>query len=142
MPIRWRIWTAAWAAFAQHPLLGVGLGQGVVGVAFTTPSGEEQWLTDAHNTWLAVAGQTGIVGVLSLVALVVFLLCGGLVLNGDVRVSMLRTACIVAFIDAFMYQGLTGSFENARHLWLLMGLLACFSRPAWDRPLRRECSDS
>jgi hypothetical protein len=28
----------------------------------------------------------------------------------------------LAFLNAFAYQGLTGSFEDASHLWVLLGL--------------------
>jgi putative inorganic carbon (hco3(-)) transporter len=34
----------------------------------------------------------------------------------------------IAFLGAFAYQGLGGSFEDARHLWLLFGLLIASRR--------------
>jgi hypothetical protein len=36
--------------------------------------------------------------------------------------SYLRIGFGLAFIGAFMYQGLNGSFEDARQIWVLIGL--------------------
>jgi hypothetical protein len=48
--------------------------------------------------------------------------------------NALRLALGIAFLGAFAYQGLGGSFEDARHLWLLLGLFlaACrIEHAAW-----------
>jgi hypothetical protein len=34
----------------------------------------------------------------------------------------------VAFVGTLLYQGLTGSFEDARHLWILIGLIGAIAR--------------
>jgi hypothetical protein len=34
----------------------------------------------------------------------------------------------LTWLNAFVYQGLTGSYEDARHLWLLLGLLIAAER--------------
>jgi carbon starvation protein CstA len=36
---------------------------------------------------------------------------------------LIHLALSCALIGAFLYQGLSGSFEDARHLWILFGLL-------------------
>lgn len=119
--VRWLIWQDAWRTWLQHPWLGVGVGQDVVGVAYVTPSGVEQRLTDAHNMWLNIAGQAGLLGVAALLGLCAWLLRGAWrpAVQGDALVA----ACAIAFIAAFLYQGMAGSFEDARHLWVLVGLL-------------------
>ena len=124
--VRWLIWQDAWRTWQQNPWLGVGLGQDVVGVGFTAPSGDEQWLTDAHNVWLNLAGQAGIFAVLTMAAICVLLLRHrwAPAMPKNDGAGTLHVACAIAFISAFLYQGLAGSFEDARHLWLLMGLLA------------------
>ena len=47
--------------------------------------------------------------------------------------SIVRTALGISFISAFLYQGLTGSYEDARHLWVLIGLLASVSEPFFPK---------
>jgi len=37
--------------------------------------------------------------------------------------NIILTGLGLAFCSAFVYQGLTGSFEDARHLWVLIGLV-------------------
>lgn len=120
--VRWLIWQDAWQTWLRHPWLGVGVGQDVVGVAYVTPSGVEQRLTDAHNMWLNIAGQAGLLGVAGLLGLCAWLLRAAWqpAMQGDALVA----ACAIAFVAAFLYQGMAGSFEDARHLWVLMGLLA------------------
>ena len=36
--------------------------------------------------------------------------------------GMIALALAIALADAILYQGLTGSFEDARHVWALLGL--------------------
>jgi O-antigen ligase len=78
-------------------------------------------LTDAHNVWLSVAAQEGIVGLLAFVSVVLFLLKGGGWFKSD---ASIHAGLTIAFIGAFLYQRLSGSFEDARHIWVLMGMLA------------------
>ncbi len=122
-------WQAAFQTFMEHPFLGKGLGLGVAGVYFMPPSGQMQLLTDAHNVFLSVAGQTGIVGLIPLLlilAAVIFRLRLSDI-NINERSIMLRSLGI-AFASAFLYQGLVGSFEDARHLWVLIGLILAIGK--------------
>lgn len=128
MPIRWRIWQAAMATWTRHPWIGVGLGQDVVSVGFHSPEGYWQHLSDAHNLWLSIAGQSGLIGFLALLGLVLYLLRRSLPMRMDTEVARLRTACLLAFLTAFLYQGMAASLEDARHVWLLIGLLAALTQ--------------
>lgn len=124
--VRWLIWQEAWATFLQHPWRGVGLAQDVVGVEFLSPSGDLQWLTDAHNMWLNLAGQAGLPAMLAM-AMVCYLLLRGPWPRSATSTSetdVLHIACGIAFVGAFLYQGMAGSFEDARQMWVLMGMLA------------------
>ncbi len=118
-------WQGALETFMQHPVFGKGLGLGVAEVRFLAPSGQKQLLTDAHNVYLNVAGQSGLVGLAALAVVVLFLCRRVLPLSGIAEESrIIRRTLLVAFATAFIYQGVTGSFENARHLWLLFGMMA------------------
>jgi O-antigen ligase len=89
-------------------------------------------LTDAHNSFLSVAAQNGIIG------LAAFLFLVGLLLRRWIR--ELRTTSFtsilalvgLAFLCSFVYQGLTGSYEDARHLWVLIGIFVAAERISGD----------
>jgi O-antigen ligase len=122
---RWLTWKATLATIARHPLLGTGVGTDACQVAHRVPDGTEQWLTDAHNAWLSVAAQEGLIGLCAFTALVVWLLRRPwpLTRRGDpVRVA--HSGLWLAFVGGFVYQTLSGSFEDTRHVWVLMGLVA------------------
>jgi O-antigen ligase len=82
-------------------------------------------LGDAHNTFLSVASQTGFVGFTAFTLLLIFLLRTFLPIRFE-RQTVIKTGLGFAFVTAFLYQGLAGSFEDARHLWVLIGLMASF----------------
>lgn len=126
-------WIGSFQTFLAHPWLGKGVGVDVVEIGYVNPSGVYEWLTDAHNTWLSVLAQEGIVGFAALVSIVVVLLRGtGFSMTSGERV--LRTGLMVAFATGFLYQGFSGSFENTRHVWLLIGLLAASKALAEGQP--------
>ena len=125
LSVRLRIWQSALDTVLRHPLRGVGLGEPVADVYFMAPSGEAQWLSDAHNTWLSIAGQAGVPAALALLGLSAYLLRNAKSASKAAEpFATLAAACALGFVSAFLYQGLGGSFEDARHLWLLIGLLA------------------
>lgn len=118
-------WRDAAATFLEYPIFGKGLGLGVAQVLFKAPSGQMQMLTDAHNTFLNVAGQAGILGLASIVALIAAVVKRGVsAIAAGNRTSPLILALTIAFVSGLVMQGLVGSFEDARHLWVLMGSIA------------------
>jgi putative inorganic carbon (hco3(-)) transporter len=132
-------WQTAFETFKQHPILGRGVGMDVSSATYTNPSGRRETLTDAHNTYLSVAGESGLLGFLGLAAIIVFVFYSAreptesgrrrgflpLQLRGPLN-SVIKTYLILALIDAFFYQSLVGSFEDTRHLWVVVGMLAAF----------------
>lgn len=122
-------WIDAARNFLAEPLLGRGIGAAAALVRYRDPEGNLQRLTDAHNMFLNIAVQCGIAGLAALVALVVYALrrtAPFRLLPGDANVA--RLALGFAFLNGFVYQGLGGSFEDARHLWVLFGLLLASGR--------------
>lgn len=118
-------WATAFETFGQNPVLGKGVGTEVAAAYQLKPSGEPELLTDAHNSWLSVAGQEGLIGLLAFAGLTYFLIKGLLPLRLDGNPhTLIRTGLCLAFIDAFLYQSLSGSFEDTRHLWVLFGMMA------------------
>lgn len=123
------IWIDAVRNFLADPLLGRGIGADAVDVRYQNPSGYLQTLTDAHNTFLNVAVQTGVVGLTALTAIVVFVWRHSFcvrVLHEEQATAVVGLG--IAFLIAFAYEGLGGSFEDARHLWVLFGLFLVAKR--------------
>lgn len=117
-------WQTALQTFLDHPFFGNGLGLGVAEVVFLPPSGQLQLLTDAHNTWLNVAGQAGVFGAIPLILICIVIVKRSMPWRFDGSGETTVRVCLgIAFVTAFLFQGLVGSFENARHLWVLIGLI-------------------
>ncbi|QQS41116.1 MAG: hypothetical protein IPM63_17405 [Acidobacteriota bacterium] len=109
-------WSSAASTFAAEPLTGKGVGTGAAEVRYGA-----QRLTDAHNIFLNVAAESGLGAAAALSLFGIWLTLNGFRSRGPGSVS---GALAIAFAGAFFYQGLTGSFEDARHLWVLAGVLA------------------
>lgn len=124
---RFLTWSAAWEQFVRHPLLGVGLGIDPVAVRFAAPAGE-QLLTDAHNVFLSIAAQCGVVGLVGLAALIAYPAARTVSAQKIGRQAAPVLLLGAAFLDGFVYQGIGGSFEDTRHLWVLLGLLIAADR--------------
>jgi O-antigen ligase len=120
---RLMIWMDAARNFLADPLFGRGIGEDAVAVRYMSPSGQEQHLTDAHNTFLSLAVQCGIVGLAALLALFGFMARRTLPLRLPAAgMGVARLMLGLGLLNGFVYQGLGGSFEDARHLWILFGL--------------------
>jgi len=116
-------WIGSLQAFPAHPWFGKGLGLEVVHIGYRNPSGIYELLTDAHNTWLSILVQCGVVGLATFIAIVVAVMRGTAVASATVSQRIL-SGLVAAFAAGFLYQSLSGSFENTRHVWALIGLLA------------------
>ena len=120
------IWRTAVATFVEHPLLGIGAGMEILSIEEQTPTGVLRYSKDPHNVWLSIAVQTGLAGLSAFVFLVIHLWRRTIPLRAEPsRVSIVKSGLRIAFIGTLLYHGLSGSFEDARHLWVLMGLIVC-----------------
>lgn len=116
------VWKDALTTFFAHPITGKGLGTGAASVTYQNSDGTWSLLTDGHNTFLNVAAESGITGIVGLLFVMVAMLrtsFSQLELSNDLK--LVRLGLGIAFVTAFLYQGLTGSFEDAKHLWVLIG---------------------
>ncbi len=103
-------------------MTGKGLGQPACAVSFQNTDGSYSMLTDAHNVFLSVAAQSGSLGLAAIIALSFYLWRLGR-RSDDPAVKLIWAA----FVSAFLYQGTVGAYEEARHLWLLIGILVAAS---------------
>lgn len=130
----WRIehGTRALRAFAEHPIFGVGMGRFYSVSPRYTSSG---WTgrNNAHNMFLQVLAELGVVGLGLLVALV-----WRVWRTGNAQRSGTLVTCLAAGILAHVVTWLAGHplliFEAAVPFWLALGLVAGASRtgPADD----------
>jgi hypothetical protein len=112
-----------------YPLIGKGVGANVAAVVFSVPGGQRTILTDAHNTWLNLGAQAGIAGFAAIIWLTFhFARTAARHILNQIEGREFTTAFGVAFLGAFVAQGSVGSFEDARHLWVLMGLFVAAAR--------------
>lgn len=116
-------WRDSIATFVQHPLVGVGPGNDVAHVHYLNASHFQEFLTDAHNTFLSVLGQTGVIG-FACFALMLAPMVARIRTTPDLSdAGTWRTACEYALVAALLYPSLSGSFEDTRHVWVLLGLV-------------------
>jgi putative inorganic carbon (hco3(-)) transporter len=125
--VRMMTWMDSGRQFMEHPLLGAGIGANAAEVRYVDPSGIDHLLTDAHNVFLDVAAQCGLAGLAAVTLLIIYVAKKAKPVSID-RDQILRFTLAAAWLNAFVYQGLTGSYEDARHLWLLLGILVVADR--------------
>jgi putative inorganic carbon (hco3(-)) transporter len=135
--VRLMAWMEAVQNFLQAPLFGNGLGLDTVNVYMLTRYCNlgHSCVTDAHNTFLNVAAQTGIVGLAGLCAIVWFVARQIKAPPPQSQQDVILFGLAVAWIAGMALQGLVGSYEDTRHLWLSLGLILSVS--AW-----RQCPRS
>jgi O-antigen ligase len=94
---RLQYWNVALQIFRDHPLIGAGLD--AFGVAYTRydPSGGAFRVEQAHNDYLQMLADGGIVGMLIAVVFIVLLVKRSLNVIGSTRDTFRRSAAIGAF---------------------------------------------
>lgn len=117
------VWSATFDTFNNNFWNGIGLGEDVCRVRYLNPSGVLEDLRDGHNTLLNVSAQAGILGLISILIMILYLLNKILKFkNMNSKSGFLYNCCGIAILSAFVYQGLGGSFEETRHIWVLFGM--------------------
>jgi hypothetical protein len=134
------LWRSAVETFLAYPLFGKGYGSRV---AFTTdpyvilsPDRADQvtgpmplTFMEAHNAWLNVAGQAGILGLVAF-AVLLYEATRGMwrgspaqrPTRGALDLERLRVALLASVCGAVLYHGIFGALEESKHLWALLAL--------------------
>jgi len=123
--VRVLVWQNSVNKSLENPFFGKGTGAPVALFRYKTLAGTNHLLTDGHNIWLNIFGQAGVFGLIALFCLVAHLISRLRFKSAHNNHTLLALSC--AFVGAFLYQGLTGSFEDARHLWIVIGLIIVVS---------------
>lgn len=125
--VRLLAWIAAAHNFLASPLFGHGIGVDAVRVLYQAPEDTgPSYVTDAHNFILSIAAQCGVLGLAPLAAIVWFVIRQARAGARDRNALLFGLSA--AWLCGFVVEGLVGSFEDARHLWILFGFVASASR--------------
>lgn len=117
------VWSETFVTFKNNFWNGIGLGEDVCRVRYLNPSGVLEDLRDGHNTILNVSAQAGILGLISILLINIYLLKKIFEFKDiNSKSGLFYNCCGIAILSAFIYQGLGGSYEETRHLWVLFGL--------------------
>jgi hypothetical protein len=114
--IRPALWTSALAAVVTAPLMGVGAAP-FLATAPDPMGGPELYVWDAHQAYLSVLGQFGVVGGALLGAGVLLIVRALLA----ARPSRARIATLAALAGVAAHGFLVAN-EDFRHVWALLGL--------------------
>lgn len=119
---RWAIQKVALRIFADHPLLGVGLGCYPAANARYAP---ELGARDAHNTYLNLAAEDGAPGLFLWLALVASVMRFARRVRRTTEPTQLtlQTVWIERGIIAFLVSGIFGTFAHLTHVYLMLGIL-------------------
>jgi O-antigen ligase len=142
---RFLVWQDTIETIRNNFFLGVGPGIPVCDVIFTNTDTTKSLLTDAHNTFLNVLAERGIFGVLAFIitlSLIIrpdslFVRC-----NSENPIHLLSRGLRFSLLIAFVYQGMVGSFEDAKHLWVLMGIALAASKVSPNSDKNEEQSEA
>jgi O-antigen ligase len=136
--VRLLAWTQAIEKVRTSPILGHGIGIDRLDVSYEAAGYGPHCNPDAHNVYLNIATQCGVVGLAALLAITAFVV---LILVRAVRTRSDVTAGLsIAWLGGFAAQGLVGAFEDQRHLWVLLGLVLS-ARRIFDQPVGDEASN-
>jgi O-antigen ligase len=134
---RLMLWHAARDAFATHPVLGVGYGQFRNYAHLAT--GENKV---AHQTYLSIAAELGVAGLVVFGCLVLAVLRG--TLRPGQRPYPGVTLAGRGYVLATLVQGLFANVQHSRALWICIGVLAVqaamSSARLLPRPWRAEAT--
>ena len=124
--IRPAIWSSALEVFREAPIGGVGASPFFALAADPLNATSPVQLWDAHNIYLSILGQFGLVGA-ALFGGAVAVLASTLVRAGATR----KHAVLLVALFAAGIHGVAVANEEFRHLWALAGLIGLAGVPQW-----------
>lgn len=125
------IWQSAWNMFKDHPVLGVGLGQYTKNYQqkYISPEAKEPKLGHAHNNFMQMLAENGIVGFAGFVIMFGYIIFKNLITW--VKVKNVYALMIVSATVCLLLQGFTeynvGNSAVIKMYWLILGLLVVLS---------------
>lgn len=126
------IWQGAWHMFKDHPVLGVGLGQYTKEYQHTyiLPEAKERLLTHAHNNFIQMLAENGIVGFLGFVTMVGYFIIHSCHVWYKTKnpYALMMGVSIVALILQGMTEYNFGNAAVVKCFWITEGILLVLTK--------------
>ena len=128
--LRYDIWQGGWRMWMDNIIFGVGIGRFPEKIAFYAPGMHYSYIT-AHNTYLNMLAETGIVGFLLFMLLLIFTLKNFLEKRKteDNLSDSLQNLWLSVFL-VILISSLTMTVEYHKLLWFLIGISVYFHKQA------------
>lgn len=130
MGLRYELWKAAWKMWLDHIFRGVGIGQFPVQLKYYNTGSIPNFylMLVTHNTYLQILAETGIVGFLIFILLILFTFKNFFKTKhiADMDSLSLRNTWLIIFI-VLLLGGITKSDHADKLTWLVMGISTFFS---------------
>ena len=125
------IWQSAWNMFKDHPILGVGLGQYTENYQqkYISPQAKEPKLGHAHNNFMQMLAENGIVGFAGFVIMFGYIILKNLIAwfkTRNVYALMIVSATVCLLLQGFTEYNV-GNSAVIKMYWLVLGLLVVLS---------------
>lgn len=125
------IWQSAWNMFKDYPILGVGLGQYTENYQqkYISPHAKEPNLTHAHNNFMQMLAENGIVGFAGFVIMFGYIILKNLIAwfkTRNVYALMIVSATVCLLLQGFTEYNV-GNSAVIKMYWLVLGLLVVLS---------------
>lgn len=128
--LRLNLWRSGWVMWTNHPIRGVGIGMFInsVGPIIQRFEGPHVWNAVAHNTYVQVLSETGIIGFILFISMIIITLKNYWTadLSHDTELSSLRNTWLIVFI-VMLIGGLTKSDHADKLSWMVMGISVFFA---------------
>lgn len=121
------IWQSAWNMFKDHPILGVGLGQYTVNYQqkYISPQAKEPNLGHAHNNFMQMLAENGIVGFTGFIVMFGYIIFKNLIdwfKTRNTYALMIVSATICLLLQGFTEYNV-GNSAVIKMYWCTFGLL-------------------
>ena len=121
------IWQSAWNMFKDHPVLGVGLGQYTENYRekYVSPLAKEPHLTHAHNNFMQMLAENGIVGFAGFLIMFGYIIFKNLIAwfkGRNVYALMIVSTTVCLLLQGFTEYNV-GNSAVIKMYWLVLGLL-------------------
>lgn len=125
--IRYSLWRAGWKMWVDHMISGVGIGMYPQLVQYYAPNlPPHYWGITAHNTYILVLAETGIVGFILFLSMMIASLRNFVSYKSSEsgRDSLRKTWLIAIIVNAIGAATMSAQYDKL--LWFLMGVSVCF----------------
>lgn len=126
--LRYSLWQAGWRMWLDHPVTGVGIGlftENLPTYAYELPAW--RWNLVAHNTYVSILAETGLVGLVLFVSMIFFSLRNFLAINKgwSAEILSLRNTWLIVFIT-ILIGSVTKNDHYEKFFWFIMGISVFF----------------